>query len=473
MGAMKVFVNVGDHGRAVDEKEKTHVLELQSCLMSGFTRLKYHLEGIRGDVSPCGEVPTNVKELMREKILELKRGNLRKEIEKLNQHNLSLKRKSFLKPKNVKQEKLEPFRILVQVECEFPSYQELKVWILQYMVKEMLHNVHGIRDTWAIMWSNIIVDGWKDEKGRNLMNFFVDCPRLLRMSGCKMWCKLFPILHQKVMEAVGHSLVEKCQTVFWRVSASHCIEMIFEKIGMMGNIREILDKAKTVTRFIHSYAAALNHMRNHTCVHDLVKASKSKLAILILTLLNISLRKVGLEKMLISAEWETSCWASRREAERVADIMVDPYFLSGAEMVLKATVPLVGVQCSIIGGDKDSAHFIQKSANAFLACFEGVQFLIRRFFEGINCCVEHMVPDDTSKMREHWRRLEYWDKARKKDLTVKRPEGDMDQDLLSGTEGDMCRRSRDRIRLSKSSISESVRFRRKLKFQEKGREYQN
>ena len=47
--------------------------------------------------------------------------------------------------------------------------------------------------------------------------------------------------------------------------------------------------------------------------------------------------------------------------------MVDPYFLSGAEMVLKATVPLVGVQCSIIGGDKDSAHFIQKSANAFLS----------------------------------------------------------------------------------------------------------
>ena len=54
---------------------------------------------------------------------------------------------------------------------------------------------------------------------------------------------------------------------------------------------------------------------------------------------------------------------------------------------------------------------------------------------------------------------------------MKRPEGDMDQDLLSGTEGDMCRRSRDRMRLSKSSISESVRFRRKLKFQEKGREY--
>ena len=61
------------------------------------------------------------------------------------------------------------------------------------------------------------------------------------------------------------------------------------------------------------------------------------------------------------------------------------------------------------------------------------------------------------------------DKARKKYLTVKSPEGDKDQDLISGTKGDMCKRSRDRIRPSKSSISESERFRRKLKFQENGR----
>ena len=64
---------------------------------------------------------------------------------------------------------------------------------------------------------------------------------------------------------------------------------------------------------------------------------------------------------------------------------------------------------------------------------------------------------------------EIWDKARKKDLTVKSYEGDKDQDLISETEGDKCRQSRDRMRLSKSSISESERLRRKLKFQEKGR----
>ncbi|RVW59751.1 hypothetical protein CK203_096373 [Vitis vinifera] len=174
------------------------------------------------------------RKLMREKRLELKRGNLRKEIEKLNQHNLSLKRKSFLKPKNVKQEKLET---------------------IQNSSSALIDDV----DALVLLFEQVIED-----------------------VRCKMLCKLFPILHQK--------------------------------IGMMGNIREILDKAKTVTRFMHSYAAALNHMRNHTCVHDLVKASKSKLAILILTT-EYSLRKVGLEKMLISSEWEISCWASQKRGE--------------------------------------------------------------------------------------------------------------------------------------------------------------
>ena len=62
-----------------------------------------------------------------------------------------------------------------------------------------------------------------------------------------------------------------------------------------------------------------------------------------------------------------------------------------------------------------------------------------------------------------------WDKAKKKDLTVNNPDEDKDQDLASEAEMDKCIKSRDRMRHSRSSISESERLRRKLKFQEKGR----
>ena len=62
-----------------------------------------------------------------------------------------------------------------------------------------------------------------------------------------------------------------------------------------------------------------------------------------------------------------------------------------------------------------------------------------------------------------------WDKAVKKDLTVNKPEDNKDHDLASKAEVDKFIQSRECMRHSRSSILESVRLRRKLKFHEKGR----
>ena len=64
--------------------------------------------------------------------------------------------------------------------------------------------------------------------------------------------------------------------------------------------------------------------------------------------------------------------------------------------------------------------------------------------------------------------LENQDKARKKNLIVKSPEEDKDQDLTSKTKDGKCKQSSEHMRSSKTSISESDRLRQKLKFQEKG-----
>ena len=61
-----------------------------------------------------------------------------------------------------------------------------------------------------------------------------------------------------------------------------------------------------------------------------------------------------------------------------------------------------------------------------------------------------------------------WEKAIKKDLIVNNPEEDKDHDLASEAKVDICIQSRDCMRRSRFSISESERLRRKLKFHEKG-----
>ena len=63
-----------------------------------------------------------------------------------------------------------------------------------------------------------------------------------------------------------------------------------------------------------------------------------------------------------------------------------------------------------------------------------------------------------------------WDRVVKKDLTVNKPEDNKDHDLASEAEVDKFIQFRECMRRSRSSISESVRLRRKLKFHEKGRD---
>ncbi|GMQ07738.1 hypothetical protein CsSME_00051812 [Camellia sinensis var. sinensis] len=92
MAVNEVAINIHDHGTALDDHKRR--IECNYCgkVVSGFSRLKCHLGGIRGDVVPCEKVPTNVKDLMRDKLLEKKKGNLSKEVGELYHPNLPWKR---------------------------------------------------------------------------------------------------------------------------------------------------------------------------------------------------------------------------------------------------------------------------------------------------------------------------------------------------------------------------------------------
>ncbi|RVW83259.1 hypothetical protein CK203_039668 [Vitis vinifera] len=62
--------------------------------------------------------------------------------------------------------------------------------------------------------------------------------------------------------------------------------------------------------------------------------------------------------MFVSSGWNSLIWASREEGKRVADLVVDPAFWTGAIMVLKATIPLVRVLSWINGSDKPQMGYI-------------------------------------------------------------------------------------------------------------------
>ncbi|XP_059643392.1 uncharacterized protein LOC132285239 [Cornus florida] len=163
------------------------------------------------------------------------------------------------------------------------------------------------------------------------------------------------------MEAAGKLFMEKHWTVFWTVSASHCIALMLEKIGAMDIIEGVLDNAKIITKFIYSHAAILKLLRHHTNGCVLIKPSKIRSAMPFLTLENIMSQKANLKKMFVSSKWNSSICASSMEGERVANLVAGSSFWSGATMVLKATIPLVRVLELINENDKPKLCYIYET----------------------------------------------------------------------------------------------------------------
>ncbi|XVF23267.1 hypothetical protein REPUB_Repub13aG0021800 [Reevesia pubescens] len=274
-----------------------------------------------------------------------------------------------------------------QTKYKIPSSQELKGWILKDEVKEMQEYVKKIRQSWANAGCSILLDGWIDEKGRNLVNFIVDCPqgpiylhssdvsasvddvntlqllldRVICEVGVENVVQIIAFSTIGWVGAVGKQFMDRWKTVFWTVNASHCIELMLDKIAMMSEIRGTLEKAKTISKFIHGHVTVLNLLRDYTDGHDLIKPTKIRSVMPFVTMENILSEKKNLKAMFMSSEWDTSTWSSRAEGKRVAELVGDPSFWKEAGIVVKIALPLVRVLCLINGDDKPQMGYIYET----------------------------------------------------------------------------------------------------------------
>ncbi|KAK6915237.1 Zinc finger, BED-type [Dillenia turbinata] len=459
-----IAINVHDHGTALDDKKGRVKCNYCGKEVSGFTRLKYHLGGVGHDVTSCKEVPRDIGRLFRDKLLEMRRGYLRREVGNLSHPELPCKRNSSSGSSNVKHIKLEPtqtggsssrrhiettasaeddaaeqapllnrrvgtgvftpdnatpslpkhaqkcigrfffeadidfsvakstsFQNLIdstlgysEIRCKIPAVEELKGWILEEEVNEIQQYVDQIKLSWASTGCSILLDVWKGEGGQSLIYFLVDCPKgVIFLHACDVSAiaedaVAMQLIIEGILEevgvdnvvqiitnctmgcigTVGKLLTEKYRTLFWTVSATHCIELMLDRMRMMDQIKNALDKARIITKFIYSHATVIKLMQYHINGHNLIKPHKIKSVVPFLTLENIVLERENLKQMFISSEWRTSIWASRPEGRKVADLVGNSGFWNEAEIVLSGCIPLVNVLRFINGKNKPLMGFI-------------------------------------------------------------------------------------------------------------------
>ncbi|CAH9109736.1 unnamed protein product [Cuscuta epithymum] len=162
-----------------------------------------------------------------------------------------------------------------------PSPYELSHWILDEEVKTAQKLVNEVKVTWTQTGVSILSDGWKDMRGRQLINFLVNNPYGTvflksvdasdQVKDAQMLCKLLDSVVEEVGEdivtqvvtdnasnykAAGKLLMAKRPHLWWTPCAAHCIDLILEQIGELPQHKNVLAKAKKVTK-LHNFIIIL------------------------------------------------------------------------------------------------------------------------------------------------------------------------------------------------------------------------
>ncbi|KAL8551494.1 hypothetical protein ACS0TY_000551 [Phlomoides rotata] len=264
---------------------------------------------------------------------------------------------------------------------EIPSREELKGWIFQDAMDETRAYEERIKSSWVHTGCSILLDGWIDTTGRNLVNVLVDCPKgtVYLYSSDVTYCMqdmdaMMAFLSRAVttvgyenvvqvitsstsgfMKKAGKQLMEKFPSIFWAVSASDCLQLMLEKMETIRVVKHTLKKAKSITRFILSHPNILKSFQDETNVRELVNPSKMGSVQQYITLEDLVSEKDALMRILNSSS------ALGKEGRGVAKLVRDWSFWGDASTVLKGVFPLVRVMEWLNEGNKDQIGVIYET----------------------------------------------------------------------------------------------------------------
>ena len=174
-------------------------------------------------------------------------------------------------------------------------------------------------------------DGWSDGKNRTIINFLVSCPQgtmFLRSVDASDRVKdanlLFELLDEIVMEVGVANVVqvvtdnasnyvlamkmleEKHKIIFWTSCAAHCIDLMLEDIGKQEWIKNTVEHAKSITKYIYNHSWVLNLMRKNKNGKEIIRLAITRFATHFLTLQSMVSQAKNLQKMFACDEWNAS-----------------------------------------------------------------------------------------------------------------------------------------------------------------------
>jgi Protein of unknown function (DUF 659) len=109
---------------------------------------------------------------------------------------------------------------------------------------------------------------------------------------------------------------EKYNHIFWTPCADHFIDLMLEDIDKDNLIRDIVQKAQTITNFIYSHEWALNLMHEAINNQELLRPDITRFAINFIALQSIYTFKDTLLEMCLKPNWDEQVRKLRTRKEK-------------------------------------------------------------------------------------------------------------------------------------------------------------
>nr|TKR66453.1 uncharacterized protein D5086_0000311430 [Populus alba] len=282
-------------------------------LGGGISRLKQHLAGERGNVTPCEEVPDEVK-------VQIQQHLGFKVLEKLRKHK---------EANSAKNSFLSYFQDKEGDDEDNDDAGPLQKMAIRRRGKEVLEGTS------------------KRTKRRRKQYLPMTVPvvarPLLQNLASQESIDQADIAVARFMYEAGVPLSAANSCTFQQMadSIAACIDLMLEEISKKDEVKEVLAKAKKVTRFIYNNARVLNLMRKKTGGRDIIQLSRTRFASIFLTLQTIVTLKGHLEQMFTSNSWMQSSFTKQRAGIEVAEILVDQLFWSMCDHALNAKKSII------------------------------------------------------------------------------------------------------------------------------------
>jgi hypothetical protein len=155
--------------------------------------------------------------------------------------------------------------------------------------------------------------------------------------------------------------MQRYPSLYWSPCVTHCIDLMLEDMGKLPRIKEIIDSARSVTKYIYNHTFVLSLMRQFTGNRELVRPAITRFTTSFISLQSLLNSMLELQRMFLSNEWFACVYSTKQDGQAIAQLVGhDQRFWSGVGEVCTISEPLVKV-LRLVDGEKPTMGYLYEA----------------------------------------------------------------------------------------------------------------